>query len=228
MEFLSRKDMINVPIAIYQKNIKDTFIAQDNQVNVSKRIYQLHKSNGGILNYIYFRSILQARMREWISGFSFENISQVHDIYSVDHIYYLNKIFIKKCYDLYTFKAKDKLDIVPDSNVYRLSAAIGVTDDNDNIAIKNIKYNEMLASDYNQVDVWREQTTEISDGFSRYNNSIPVWQRSMNIRKYDTDNEGYAASERSSLGNVLSGYGSAFKDLQNAKEALYQKNNNFM
>lgn len=70
------------------------------------------------------------------------------------------------------------------------------------------KYDEMTAADYHTIDVWQEEETSRYNKNFRYNNTIPSWQRTMNIRHYDLSNDGLAAadSERASLDNQIHGY----------------------
>ena len=216
---LSKKERTNNPTKIYEKSVYNTFMHTTNQVYLTKAIYQLHKKNGGVLNYIYFRSILPIKMFEWLSKF-YTDGSQFHDGLSI--LDYLNKVFIKESTALYEYKPKDVLAVTSPSRI-----DVNISEYNDNhIITKTKKYGEMLAHDYGSIDVWTETSTEVTNLASRYNNKVPVWQRSMNTRHYSRDNEGYSDKpERSSLGNIIGGYGSDFSNLQDMKEKLYQKNN---
>lgn len=227
MQSLSKKNRINVATTVEENHIIKLFTSLTNQIVLTKQIYKLHRENGGRLNYIYFKSILPNIINAWILKYSIAELSQ-HDIYSMDVVSYLNKQFIDNNYHLYEFKSEAVFTVKPDTNPYKLDAMIGYCKDGDDrVNIKPKKYTELLAQDYNQIDVWAEQSTSVSINDSRYNDEIPVWQSSMNIRNYDRDNEGYREGpERSSLGNMLMGYGGAFDSLIKAAEDKYQKNNN--
>lgn len=224
--FVSTKDRVNSSTNIFEKNIRAVFMSTNNQIRLSKAIYQMHKSNGGIRNYIYFRTLVPKAMLYWISELAIDTASQTNDIYTIDQLYYINKKFIKTHDNLYTFTTNEPLCTIPDTNVYKISTPIAVCDENNATSVTYKKYGELMASDYGQVDVWQTQTTEVSDDLKRYKNAIPVWQRTMHSRCYDTSNEGYRYSiDASSTGCILRGYDSDFKKIQDDKLALYTKNN---
>jgi hypothetical protein len=60
------------------------------------------------------------------------------------------------------------------------------------------KFSELLAHDIPTIDVWAVQEVQQYNQHFRYNNTIPVWQRSMAKRHYDRSNEGLAETEESS------------------------------
>jgi hypothetical protein len=234
MEFKSRKEIINRPTFIYEKNLYDVFMSGNNQIYITKQIYLLHRSNHGILDYLYFKGIIPYKMQNWISKIRIPN-----DNHSVDLLYYLNKNFIQTHYNLYEYKSEAKSEAkntMPtfDTNVYRSEANIGYCDEDESISGTNIhahirpkKYSELLASDYGLIDVWEKQTVEISpESAARYGVKVPVYQRSMQIRNYDRSNEGYSStSDRASLNTFVSGYGDAFRSIQNRSDELYKKYN---
>ena len=222
MNWLSTKEKLNKPTVIYDKSTEDIFISEENIRKISKEVFLLHQYNGGKLHYLYFRRILPNIMFQWINNRR-NPISNNMDI-----ITYLNKLFIIKHDNLYVYKTNSLINDQPliDSNVYRVNTTLGMTID-DNIVPIRKKGKELLASDYQLIDVWKEQTTEVSSASSRNGNKIPVWQRSMNIRNYDRSGEGYAAidSNEASLDNISRGYGSVFTDLIKKNQDLYKKNN---
>ena len=70
------------------------------------------------------------------------------------------------------------------------------------------KYEEMTADEYRTLDVWREQQVFTYDKLNKYQNKIPTWQKSMNIRQYDKSNDGLHVTEpeRASLDTQIRGY----------------------
>ncbi len=223
---LSHKDRINTSTVLHEKNIKDIFMTVNNQVRLTKTLYQMHKNNGGIMKYVHFRTIIPKQMENWIQNFCIEDHLETEDVYIIDQVYFLNKMFVKQNDFFYKFTTNENINIVPDTNPYKLTTAIADFDiDGGETKIEEKKYTSLLAHEYGQVDVWREQTTEVTNNVSRYCNKIPVWQRSMNNRYYDQDNEGYANTiENSSHDNILLGYGDTFKNLQDQKLGLLKKN----
>jgi len=218
MQFISQKDINNKPIVIVKINDKKVFMSISNQINVTKQIYLLHKSNSGVLGYLYFKGIVPQAMSKWIST------QMIPDHQSSECIVdYLNKMFIRKHSELYEFKTNDNIQIIPDNNVYRGSAIV-TSYEGDRMITQEKKYKDLLASDYGSIDVWAEETTEYSDADMRYSNKIPFWRTTVHARHYDKSNDGFRSNvERSSLGNSISGYGDAFADLQNRTISLYDR-----
>lgn len=226
MDWLSTKEKNNKPTTIYDKSTEDIFMSEENIKKLSKEVFLLHQSNGGKLHYLYFRRILPNYMHTWINGRRNPVSNRINNIGITE---YLNKLFIIKHDNLYTYKTDNYINNdqpLIDSNVYRVDTTLGMTVD-DNIVPIRKKGKELMASDYQLIDVWKEQTTEVSSSDFRNGNKIPIWQRSMNIRNYDRSGEGYAAidSNEASLDTHSRGYGSAFSDLIKKNQDLYTKNN---
>jgi len=222
--YLSKKELMNKATIIYEKNIYDQFLTNNNLTVLAKSIYLLHKSNHGLLGYLYFKTVLPNKMYNWIYSVKIPMQSN-----TMDMITYLNKLFIKHSNELYDYKSNENVDLLVDTNVYRSEVTLGIgsLEDDSNIQITSKKYKDLLASDYGQIDVWAEQSVEVTPTNNRRDNRIPVWQRSMQKRHYDRSNEGYHEIDpmRSSLNVNTSGYGSEFQKIINAKDALYAKNN---
>jgi hypothetical protein len=218
MYSLSVKDTNNIPTKIYRKSNYDSFMNASNQRLLTKKIYILHRQNNGVLGYLHFKSIVPTRMKNWILNKSISNSSN-----NVDMIVYLNKLFIGDSFDLYEFNT---LGDQPDINVYRGVATIGhFIDDDKNLVITQKDYKNLTADDIRNMDVWDVTTTEVNNNAFRYNNAIPVWQRSMNTRHHDRSDQGYRTSaERASLDNSVYGYGDDMKLIQILSELKLQKN----
>lgn len=218
--YRSAKEINNVATNIYVKPVKFVFMSISNQICVTKQIYQLHKNNTGTLDYLYFKSLVPLRMSDWLLNYSGPTES------NESIVFYLNKLFIKSCFDLYTYKTTANISAALDTNVYRSEMTMGTCDDNDNVITVTKKYNDLLASDYGSIDVWALQTTEISTANARNKNMIPIYQKSMNVRNYDKSNQGYHATpEHASLNTNLNGYGTDMANLIAKKLALTKKNN---
>lgn len=217
--YRSKKEINNIPTEINGRTAQAVFMDVPNQIFITKQIYSLHRRNNGNLNYLYFKTIIPKKMINWIKKYKDPSISNDYIIS------YLNKLFIKECFDLYSYKSIVGSLIAPiETNVYRSEAILGKYDNG--ITIIKEKYGDLLASDYGSIDVWAEQTTEIDLNTSRHNNLVRI-QKSMNTRSYDRDNEGYQNSiEFSSLGNVVNGYGSDMNDLKKRKYEKYKRDNN--
>jgi hypothetical protein len=76
-----------------------------------------------------------------------------------------------------------------------------------------------LLYDIKELNVWRQYDINNDKSKYRYNNTIPFWQRSMNIRHADRSNEGFREGNdayRSSLDNPVYAYDMRrVKDLMN-------------
>jgi hypothetical protein len=208
----SKKDIDNIPTDLRRRNRVAVFMSVNNQQYLVKHIYQLHKNNNGQFNYLYFKDIITKKMRTWLD----RNNIKMYEIMreSADFLSYVNKLFIRDNEDLYNLG----YNINPvDSNVARNTISIGYMTHGDETLIMNKRIQDIYAEDIKNMDVWREQTTEVSNSNKRYNNQIVPWQASMHTRNYDRDNQGYAHADpmRASLTTNVYGYGD---DMENLKK----------
>lgn len=218
--YLSKKELNNAPTTVYEKRDVVVFLSINNQIVVTRQIHLMHKANHGMLDYLYFKSIIPKYMEKWISKHSMPA-----NLYSIDIITYFNKKFIKDAFELYTFKSNDKIENLVDTNVYKVENTFGhcMGESDDQVILQTKKYGELLASDYGSIDVWHNQTTEVTNAQRRNKNMMPIWQKSMNTRHYDRNNEGYASGiEHSSVNTFVSGYGDDMEMLQKMKLDRYQ------
>lgn len=219
MYSLSKKEFNNRSVLVHTKSDKQVFMSISNQICVTRKILLLHQGNSGMLQYLYFKGIVPNRMAQWISTY---NVPE--NLYQIDMLAYLNKQFIKSASELYIFNNK------MDSNVYRNSVTLGscAGERDDDVMLKTKKYSELMAADYNLLDIWAEQTVEVSDINMRNRNQIPVWQKSMNIRNYDRSNQGFASNtpNAASLENPVCGYPDVMDLLKKMKDDKYAKDNN--
>ncbi len=83
-------------------------------------------------------------------------------------------------------------DLEPDVNVFRRSQLVGPSEVGQQGCGGPIMKTpiDMTVDDYRTLDVWRLQETKVWNKNFRYNNRIPPWQRTMNLRHYDRSNEG--------------------------------------
>lgn len=221
---LSVKEINNKPTKICRKNDINMFMSRSNQIHVTKQIYLAHKNNHGILGYLYFKTIVPSRMYFWVSNKNLENNPDIDKF--IDIVTFLNKLFIKDNSDLFEFKAPGE-DIMAEQNVYKAEATFAYHLDNGSTYAISKKFQDLTAEDIRNIDVWAPQTTDISNINKRYRNEIPAWQKSMNVRNYSRENEGLrTTANRSSLNNILNGYGDDMKMLQNMKTQQLKKYKN--
>jgi hypothetical protein len=207
---------------------KYQFLQIKNQIHLIKEIYQLHKSNHGKLTYLDIRKKVPDNMVKWSSKNNLEELDFImHDSESFEifeHyqepavINYINKLFINDSKFLYQSVSLSKSN-TPIDNVFRSSADIGyfMNDDNKIVTI-NKKFTDFTAEDFQNLDVWKEKTVESNTSNYRYGNKIPVWQKSMNSRHYDSNNEGLRNDiEKSSLHNISNGHKKDMDELLDIK-----------
>ena len=165
-----------------------------------------------IKNVAYINSILKNtnqlafEMKQWA------DINNINDYeYLTDDIIeklgFINKMFI----DEYLHKNYIECD-----DVTKLEGI--VTDASGNAS--NKKYKGMLASDFQTLNLWNNKSgdTYRYNANFRDNNKIPMWQKSMQIRHYDRNNEGLSThnSENYTLDNQIRGY-----DMSNIINSLH-------
>jgi hypothetical protein len=83
------------------------------------------------------------------------------------------------------------------------------------------KMSELTPDDHLTLDLWREQSTHVSNKNFRDNNKIPVYRTSLHTRHFDKNNEGFRDrdADRSSLETPIYGYDMTeiYKGLDNYK-----------
>jgi hypothetical protein len=214
----TKKDMENKSFNLSVKSNYIYFMEISNQIYLTKKIYLLHKSNHGLMDYLYFKDVVPKIMKDWAIKNNINNIKSLKESYN--ELYYINKLFINSNGYLYNINSGlNNLRHLPNINVYRSKITLGYSvEDNGEIASETKLYKDMLASDIVNIDVWEKQTDEVSYDNFRYKNQIPIWQKTMQNRHYDRDNEGYQTDdpERASLNNQVHGYNmDAIKKLSN-------------
>ncbi len=189
MTYLSVKEANNRSIITYKKSNLFSFMDLSNQRLLTKKIYILHKSNNGFATYLYFKDIIPLRMKEWVTKVEVNKYNELV-LGGSDVLEYLNKKFITENYDLYSENSPDYMPF--ETNVYKskISVSYPTMDNSSGIIVKK-RPDELLADDYKNIDVWGEQVENLTDKNYRYQNKIPFWQRTMNIRHYDRSNQGY-------------------------------------
>lgn len=211
------------PISIKDENNRPMYNPLDCASNA--RLFLSDKNIYGMVSYMAvlntenmtqvsikeIQKITPGRMHQWAKA---NSINDYEDMYNnaISTLKFLNQKFLKDNGDLYDANGCHALNVF--QNKGRVSDACG------NTAVK--KYDEMLATDYHTIDVWRPQITTKENNMFRYNNEIPIWQKSMNRRHYGKENDGLhsAIPERASLNNQVHGY-----DMSNIKKgATYYEN----
>ena len=209
---ISVKDEINKPVFNDFDNMSNTqlFLSKKNIYYMTHAFVTLNKankSNNEPLNNANkannetnkLKRMIPNLMNEWAAKNKINNADgATGDI--IENLAFLNNRFLKEYGYLYNISGTNTL------NVFRIKDV--VTDDCGRQYTK--KYDEMLAADYHTLNLWRDNSKDTYANNAKFRdcNRIPVWQKSMNIRHYDLDNDGLHAAkfERASLDTQTRGY----------------------
>ena len=180
---LSNKDVLNIgPTTQYDK--QTIFLHTDN----------IHKILNSVINYRYDENIsiidatynIKSHMIDFLKEKKVDDYESMLDVMlEVDQ---LNKDFIK----YYT----------------TITDIMNINDIKININCVDKKYSDFTVEDINNIDLSRPYQVNITDSTSRYNNIIPVWQKSISTRHYDNEDEAYSFNDSSysSRGYIKRGY----------------------
>ncbi len=187
------------------------FLSDKNIYGMRSYIVALNTDGMTQTNPRKIQQIIPGRMRLWAKQ---NDINDYEDMFNdaMATLRYLNQKFLKDNGDLYDARGCHALNVFQNKGQ--------VSDECGNTSLK--KYDEMLATDYHTIDLWRPQITTQENSMFRYKNEIPIWQKSMNRRHYSKENDGLHAAipERASLDMQLRGY-----DMSNIKKgAEYYEN----
>jgi hypothetical protein len=195
---ISVKEEKNPPTDNYLDNITNTgiFLSEKNIHYMTYYIVSLNKTTTG-QQLINLAKRIPGLMVQWSKKEDLNDFEYAHDNVLLT-LSFLNKKFLVN--NAYLYKGTENSNF----NVFRTKDI--VTDKCGNAESK--KYDEMTADEYRTLDVWREEQVFTYDKLNRYQNKIPTWQKSMNIRQYDRSNDGLhsAFSDRASLNSQVRGY----------------------
>ena len=201
LPFQSVKDFKNAPIQdeFYGMTNKQMFLSSKNIYYIINMVVSLNKRRKTDYDLNTIIPSIPGLMSKWATDNSIDDYEYLTDDIS-QTIFFINKQFLINNSVLYKIPNDESI------NVFRTKDV--VTDRCGRPSIK--KYDEMLAEDYHTLDLWQTPTREIfryNENF-RYNNEIPTWQKSMQTRHYDTDNDGLSSSKysRASIEQSPRGY----------------------
>lgn len=193
---ISVKDEKNTPVINYFDTATNTdlFLSKKNIYNVARYILSINKITTPCNTLATMNNRISRLMKKWSIS---ENLNDFEYVYNDPSIIlsFLNKVFLTK--HEYLINKKN-------SNVFRVNDVVS-----DQCGISKLKkYEEMTADEYKTLDIWKSQQLYTNNKRYRYENKIPIWQKSMNIRHYDKNNDGLhsADSNRSSLNTQIRGY----------------------
>jgi len=239
---LSEKSIKNKPTLLRRVSNVKTFLSNSNKKYMIKQLYLRYRENNSYLidtnlqdfkkgSYSYLKSNVPPRMERWIKEKE-NNGNEINKLYhlwdDITILDYINKMFIEENCDFYS-PVKEECGYLPvDYNVYKANKTIGYFNEGDETLIKTKPANELLAQDFQNLDVWGYERTYNDHTVYRYNNKIPIWQTSMNIRHYDRSNQGLHsyAPEGASWNNLIYMQGGNLDELFQKKEKLIKKYKN--
>jgi hypothetical protein len=171
-------------------NIYFDFFSKKNIIILKNRILQLREENN------YFPNIsFDAAMRAWLKKNDPKKWTTKCPYDLPTRL--MNEKFIRDNWFLY------KKNTVGNLNVFNTRMPVQVGDRN---VMQN--YSDFSVDTMRNLNVWRPITIGINDQIQRYNNKIPSWQRTMNIRNMDMSKEVFNINlaDRESLEQSVKGY----------------------
>lgn len=141
----------------------NAFLSDDNRKHVARQFYQRHVNSGGTFTYADFEVQVLGLMKAWpkLSKLNSYESLIYGDMESERHA--INEDFIQDNRTAWDAGSEYKTLTA----TYKLSA-----------------------DDYGLLDVQHNNPVYTSNGHDRYNNTIPMYQSSMNIRHYATQADG--------------------------------------
>ena len=197
---ISNKEKINPPDDNYLDELSNTdiFLSKKNVHYMTYFLIAMNKRNMTGTKPAELAPLIPSMMIQWANT---QNLNDFEYVYNdiLLRLSFLNKKFITNHACVYDKSNKASM------NVFRVMDTVTV-DACGNEETK--KYSEMTADDYRNMDVWQSNQEYTYNKRNRYNNAIPMWQKSMNIRHYEMESDGLHTSnpDRSSLDSQLRGY----------------------
>ena len=180
-------------------DIYDIFLSGDNVNLLNGALFNVYQQNGGQSNREKFRNLILLLQNKFIKSNNLNSYTTIEGSATglfnyVEVLRAINETFNKFVYNYFKW------------NVYNpFHDLVEVRNENGNRCLK--KGSEMTPDDYNTLDVWRNQLTQISNKNFRNNNKIPSHQTGLHTRNYDRGNEGLKYDgDQSSMENQIHGY----------------------
>lgn len=182
-------------------NLIRLFQSDENLNTLTGSLYMKHREAGFNTPIAPFKEWVKKQMCIWINKHDLNDF----EILGVDNWLNLmdcvNQMFIRD----YESQSTAGGGVVPNKYI-QLSSV----DEDELLRLDNKYYRDMLASDYNKVDVWATQNTYTWNSRNRLNNRINIDTISRHRRNYDRnlqDGFKYTYGESSLENNHTRGYG---------------------
>jgi len=163
---------------------KKLFLSKENMDNVITTMYNNHVRSGFITPIEEYQRIIPKLMRKWAikkNIDSFEMLgSGVEDYLNI--IDFTNDAFIRDHYDMMILTSPLQ-NSLPDVNPRYPTVQVGLKDEYVN-TIQRKNLTDLLASDYNSIDVWDRQSIYEWNPNFRLNNKFTKDKISRHVRNY--------------------------------------------
>ncbi len=177
-------------------DLKSFFMSENNKTQLARNLYSIGRKNGVNGQLEKYQKLIPLAMIEFDKRYPIQDWDTVESTSTeqqdwAEILRVVNNQFIKFCYSLLKW---DQF------NPFRERVEVGAHGDR-----RMVKMSEVTAADIPTIDVAGDVEIQRMNKHFRYNNQVPVWQRSMHNRHYDTANEGLAQrdSDRASLNNPI-------------------------
>jgi hypothetical protein len=222
----------NIPTD-FDVDIEELFMSKNNQSYLSSQMYSMNKKNGGKSSLDKFQKLIPLLMNKYNKEFPVKNEVYIDDTETTVNQLGLDMYRSNLGYNAIS-KRQNWLELFRVVNnkfinwskkylkwnmyvPFREKSLTGNINEFEN-NIREIRNSNLLADDIKELNVWRQYDINNDKSKYRYNNTIPFWQRSMNIRHADRSNEGFREGNdayRSSLDNPVYAY-----DMRRVKDLM--------
>jgi hypothetical protein len=231
------KNAKNIPTD-FDLDMNELFTSKNNQEYLALQLFSINKKNGGNSNLMKFKQLTPHLIIKYIKEFPIKNESYIDDTpTTVDHLgidtyrdHTGYNAISKRQNWLENFRSINNKFLNWSMkylkwNVYipfREKSVTGSINEFEN-NIREVRNSNLLADDIKELNVWKQYDINTDKSKYRYGNTIPVWQRCMNVRHSDRSNEGFREGNdayRSSLDNPIYAY-----DMRKVKDLMSRYQN---
>jgi hypothetical protein len=191
------KGVANKPTEV-SVDIYELFLSNDNVKLLCKNLFNVYQQNGGQSTRDKFRNLVLLLQHKFtkttnLHSYNLADEGAIPGNY-IENLRAINEDFKKLVYSYFKW------------NIYNpFHDLVEIRDVNGIRRLK--KGSELRPEEYNTLDLWQPQITQVSNRNFRNNNKIPVYQAGLHVRNYDRGNDGLKYdSDQSSLENQIHGY----------------------
>lgn len=158
------------------------FHCESNTRMIAQNLYRVSQNNSDGRPIEFFNKIVPKMMKIFSKNhnlyeFRMAEEAETGNINWVETIKAINYDFMKEVYNTFRWNNYN-----PFRDTY---LDVGASDSR-----RKVKASDLMPDDYGTIDVYGVTDINRENKNFRYNNTIPFWQRTMNIRHFDRTNEG--------------------------------------